>query len=69
MRLPQPRRVTRKVTVEQAVTPTVGVPIPDKYRVVQLQNLTTPKVGEELTEKQVQTLINKGVQVTVKAGK
>lgn len=70
MRLPQPRRgPTRKVVVEQAVTPTVGVPIPDKYRVVQLQNLTAPRVGEELTEEQVRALINKGVNVTVKAGK
>ena len=63
------KKPTRKVVVEQAVTPVVGVPIPDKYRVVQLQNLTSPRVGEELTEEQVRTLINRGVLVTVKAGK
>lgn len=67
--MPGVKRPTRKVTVEQAVTPTVGVPIPDKYRVVQLQNLTAPRVGEELTEEQVRALINRGVNVTVKAGK
>lgn len=64
-----PKKLTRKVVVEQVLTPAVGVPELDRYRVVQLQNLTTPKVGQGLTEEQVQNLINKGVHVTVKAGK
>lgn len=60
----QVKKPTRKLVVHQPMSPVDG-----KYTVVQLQNLTNPRVGDELTEEQVRSLINRGVLVTVKAGK
>lgn len=36
------------------------------YRVLTTKNTTDPKVGESLTEHEVQTLIQRGVTVNVK---
>jgi len=57
----------RKVVLAQVTVP-IG-PTSIMYRVTQLVNLVKPRVGECLTERDVNALIERDIQVTIRTVK
>ena len=55
--------VTRKLVLAQYSSPGLH------YTVVEVQNSTDPKVGDDLSEREVKDLINRGFQVVIRAPK
>lgn len=60
-----PKPATKKVTLQQSDSTTSDW----YYTVVQTTNTTKPRVGAELKEAEVQSLIRAGVSVTIRGAK
>lgn len=62
-----PTKRVRKVVLTQISVP-IGKPSIE-YRVMQLVNLVAPRVGEMLSEREVEALIDRDIQVTIRTRK